>query len=184
MKFLVVISILALSVYMCAGSHSDAVCAWQQARNELVSQLTPEGQETLTEIAESQQLITGAAIQPLFESLGEKYAEQLKAINASADSDKLEALGQLLGIGDYFCGEGPLVDECEWSKEIEALVSSFSEENQQVIGNILEEIHGGVAAALKSLFAINYVLNHDLLEKLAETEDPTVLEKLAQHYGQ
>ena len=169
---------------MCAGLLSKFACKLQQAWDEIVSKLTPEGQETVTQIVENLQLISCAALQPLYDFIGEKYAEQIKAINASADADKLEALGQMLGVGDINCGAGPLHDDCKGAQEIEALVSTFSEENQKVIGEILGDIYTGVKTGLKPLLAINYVLNQESIASLVESEDQAVLEQLAQLYDQ
>ena len=53
-----------MSAYISAEFSSE-VCEWQTARN-LVEKLTPEGQTAALELAKGLQVISGAAIQPVY----------------------------------------------------------------------------------------------------------------------
>ena len=201
MKFLIILSLLSMSAYISAEFSSEA-CQWQTARNDLVEKLTPAGQEAAIELAKGLQVISGAAIQPVyliktnsiwfiflhfpkvFEYLIEKHGQELDAINGSSDASKLKQLADLLGVGNYGMGFGDLHDVCQFSKDLEALVGTFSEDNQKLVGSFLKDFGKGYKMLLKPLMAINGVLNHELLEQLEQSEDKATLGAIAKLYGQ
>lgn len=182
MKLLVILSVLALSVYMCAGFSAE-ICKWTSSRDALIKKLTPDGQNAVKTILESLQRISCAAVQPLYEHLGQKFAKEIKTINASSDASKLAQFGALLGVGNYSCGAGPLHDDCQDAKAIETLVASFAPANKGVLEKILKDVGTHMRDGIKPVLAINYVLNQDLYNKLGQTEDKATLAALNKLYG-
>ena len=94
MKFLLILTVLIVSTYLCVAS-TNGTCRWQEKRNSLVAQLSPTGQQAANKLISQIQLYTGAAIQPLYEYITQKYASFLKSLNAQ-DNQKLTQLSNLL----------------------------------------------------------------------------------------
>ena len=100
MKLLLVISVLALSACCISASFSSEACAKQDAAKAAIAKLTPTGQQTILRQLQTYQFFLGAALQPVYEYLGEKFKTEIASVNAT-DAAQLEKLGALLGVGNY-----------------------------------------------------------------------------------
>ena len=182
MKFLILLSVLALSIYNCVA-FSEEVCAWQQARNEVVDKFSQEGQETLLQVAKTLQFVTGAAAVPGWKAIGEKYSSELESILSSSDADNLKELGNLVGYDNILSGAGDLDDACAVSSQIESLVSQFSPKNQAVVEAMLSDFFEGYKVAYPSLVSVSLALNAEAVDNLKSTESEDNLKELAALYG-
>ena len=100
MKFLLVVSILALSAYITSASSSSEVCTWYSSLQALITKLTPAGQQTVLKNLQDYQLFAGAAVQPVYDYLGQVYKNEIASVNAT-DSAQLNKLKIFLGVGNY-----------------------------------------------------------------------------------
>lgn len=182
MKVLILLSVLALSIYNCVA-FSEKVCAWQQARNEVFDKFSQEGKETLLQVAKTLQFVTGAAAVPGWKAIGEKYSSELESIMSSSDANNLEELGKLVGYDDILSGAGDLDDACALSSQIESLVSQFSPKNQAVVEAMLSDFYRGFKKAYPSLVSISIALNAEAVDNLKSTESEDNLKELATLYG-
>ncbi len=107
MKFQIIVSVLMMSMYMCSADVNQT-CSWQLQRNNLIKSLTPAGQSTVNTILLDLQYITGAAIQPIFGYLQNKYAAAIGKITNSTDNANLNNLGKFLGFNNPKIGSPPL----------------------------------------------------------------------------
>lgn len=86
MKFLLTVLIIALSAYFSEADTSFDVCAWQTAKNNLISKLTLNGQKTVNQMLLYIQSINGAALQPQCNTIAVKYNTTLAKIMISTDA--------------------------------------------------------------------------------------------------
>ena len=77
MKFLLILTVLMMSMYVVYGDVNQT-CSWQQQRNNLIKKLTPAGQSTVIKILLDLQYIFGAAVQPIFGYLEKKYTADIR----------------------------------------------------------------------------------------------------------
>ena len=100
MKFLVILSILSLSVYITSASLSSDTCNWYNSAKAVIGKLTPQGQKGALKVLQDYQLYAGAAVQPVYDYLGQLYKNEIASVNAS-DSAQLAKLQVFLGVGNY-----------------------------------------------------------------------------------
>ena len=101
MNHLLIISILALSACVTINaSFSSDMCAWEPAVKAVVKKLTPTGQQAVVTILQDYQLFYFAAAQPVYDSFGETYENEI-AIVLATDAAQLGKLEALLGVHNY-----------------------------------------------------------------------------------
>ena len=100
MKLLLVISVLALSACGTIASDSSEACAWVDAIKAVVGKFTPTGQQNVWKELQSFQFYLGAALQPVYDYLGNELKAELASIKAT-DSAQLDNLKAVLGVGNY-----------------------------------------------------------------------------------
>ena len=89
-------SIIEVFLLMCVMSSCfsmkytpEEICELQAKRNALISRLTPGGQLTAHQILLDIQSLGGAALQPLYSSIGKKFNSTFNQIKASPDASKI-----------------------------------------------------------------------------------------------
>lgn len=190
MKFQIVILALALSSCMCADdatwkSYFGDACGWRASLNTQMKQLTPNGQQLMSQILLDLQAHMGAGIQPHFESLTQKYGAQMQAINGSADAASLKVVGAHLGWkAGITRGLGLLQDSCQRQTAIRAAVAQMTPENQEVVKAALADVAAGMMSLYKPVASIVLLKDKYLFEALAASENKATLVSLKSLFGQ
>lgn len=179
MKFILIVSVIISVAY---GQSTSEICGWQSSRDNLIKSLTSAGQKAANQILLDLQLITGAAIQPLCNYVYVEHKMEIDSILNSTDSSRLIKLGSLFGCGNISSGAGPLIDVCQESREIDAVLASVSSANRQTVSKILETFNNYFMYGLKPILSINRLLDASLYSQLEQTENKTTLAALAALY--
>ena len=157
----------------------SAMCQAQITRNNLVSRLSPGGQENLTKIGMDVQYTTGAIAQQVWNFIGIIYGVSVAKISSTSDASKLNQLGQVLGYNNYTFGAGPMQDLCALQSTVKNLVASFSSANQHSVQTILNAYLSGLKGLSNSVLVIVNHFNAPILNYLNKTENSTILNALA-----
>jgi len=183
MKQTIIILVITFVAYIqCSSDPVGEICNWQTKRNNLISQLTTQGQQTANQILVDLQKVTFAGIQPVYAYISTQVKKEINQINSTSDASKLILLGSIYGVGNSSAGVGPLRDSCQDAKNVAAVYSSFSKQNQAAAMKIIDAINTGIVTAFPIFAAINNFQDASLITQLQKTENMTILIQLAQLY--
>ncbi len=100
MKFLLLVSILALSAVTINASYSKGVCDWEGSISTAIGKLTPDGQKTVLKVLKDFQFYWGAAVQAVYDHEGDHESKNIARVNAT-DSAQLAKIFDFIGVGNY-----------------------------------------------------------------------------------
>ena len=138
------------------------VCQAEVNRNNLIDQLTINGQQTYIKILLNIQNTTGLVIQPLLNITFSANNSNFNQIMNSTDASKLIQLANLFcyninNNNGSWCGIGSLKNMCTYQSDINSLVALFSLDNKQAVGQIVNSFITGLKSFNSTVLTlVNY----------------------------
>ena len=114
MKVLIILSLLAISIYNCSAYSADEICEWSQTASD------EEKQQALEFVG------------PIFHQVFNEHRAEFEA--AAANDANLGAFGQTF--------KNP--DVCEGARQAEELFGQLSEESQALVAQVWDEMEAAI----------------------------------------
>lgn len=109
MKQTILILTIALAVSIqCSPDPVSEICNWQAKRNNLISQLSTQGQLLVNQILVDLQEVSYAGMQPVYSYIGATMQKEINQLNQSIDASKFARMAYIYGVGNASAGYGPI----------------------------------------------------------------------------
>jgi len=158
------------------------VCQAEVNRNNLINQLTINGQQTYVRILLNIQKTTGMVIQPLLNITFSTNNSNFNQIMNSNDASKLIQLANLFcynNRNDSWCGIGSLQNVCSYQSDINSLVALFSLANEQAVGEIVNNFITGLKSFNSTVLTLVNYFDSVEMKYLETSENTSILNALS-----
>lgn len=160
------------------------VCQAEVNRNNLINQLTINGQQTYVRILLNIQKTTGMVIQPLLNITFSTNNSNFNQIMNSNDASKLIQLANLFCYNNSnnngsWCGIGSLQNMCTYQSDINSLVALFSLANEQAVGEIVNNFIIGLKSFNSTVLTLVNYFDSVEMKYLETSENTSILNALS-----
>jgi hypothetical protein len=157
------------------------VCQAEVNRNNLINQLTINGQQTYIKILLNIQNTTGVVIQPLLNITFSTNNSNFNQIMNSTDASKLIHLANLFCYNHNasWCGIGSLQNMCTYQSDINSLVALFSLDNKQAVRQMVNNFITGLKSFNSTVLTLVNYFDSVEMKYLEISENTSILNSLS-----
>ena len=194
MRNIILVGAILLAIFKLSSSATTTpsvpdLCLWQQKRDELVSQLSPKGQESVKKILKNMETAIFGSVKPLLKLVTAEVSSNILKQN-NKDSANLNTFLTILSYGiDMlpFSDSGFLLDLCGYQTNSRMAFSTLRPETQtttaNIFANIFNQVFPSVRRALVNQVSNTVPQNEQLIQQLKKTESSDNLQELNKLIG-